>query len=350
MKILQILRTRSSSSLNVLFQSSRNYEVGVVIPCHNPGMVLTQAIERLDDNISQNYELVLVLDNCRKNEIQAITDYLELFKEKSSKLAKLSVVTTFINFYETRSDNEGFKILGEAKYVIELQADILIKEMNFDKKYLRALEKIPDLFAISGRGIQGFVTDYKPSFLKFLREFLQVIRKNNLLDDPKNNDSLVRSPRPPSIGSQVVLREQDFYEENFFGLFGENIESIIKNYDEVCLNLYLGHSIFRGPIFFDGRKLRELEFLNEKSHRLGNDDHEICSRAWVKMGWRVGYIPLEIESRLSWGATRRKKSAFELFSFMSMKFAVFKMRRESFLYSFGQDTFDGYPKEIIRNI
>ena len=336
--------------MDVLYQSTRSKEVGVLIPCHNPGQVLTQAIEHLDENISQNYELVLVLDNCTKNEIQTITDYLELFKEKSSKLAKLSVVTTFVNFYETRSDNKGFKILGETKYVIELQADILIKEKNFDVKYLRAFEKVPDLLAISGRGIQGFVTDYKPSFLNFLREILHLIRKNSLLDDRKNDDSLDRSPRPPSIRSQVVLRERDFYEENFFGLFGENIESRVRNYDEVCLNLYLGHSIFRGPIFFDSRKLRELEFLNEKSHRLGNDDHEICSRAWAQMGWRVGYIPLDIESRLSWGATRKKKNASELFSFMLMKFVVFNMKRESFLYSFGRDKFDGYPKEIIRNI
>jgi glycosyltransferase involved in cell wall biosynthesis len=336
--------------LDVLYQSSRKYDVGVLIPCHNPGIVLTQTIEHLDENISQNYELVIVLDNCTKNEIQAITDYLALFKEKSSKLAKLSVVTTFVNFYETRSDNKGFKMLAGTKYVIELQADILIKEKNFDKKYLRAFEKIPDLLAISGRGIQSFVTDYKPSFLKFLREILQVIRTNNLLEDGKNDDSLDRSPRPLSIRSQVVLRERDFYEENYFGLFGENIESRIRNYDEVCLNLYLGHSIFRGPIIFDSRKLSDLEFLNEKSHRLGNDDHEICSRAWAQMGWRVGYIPLELESRLSWGATRRKKNASELLSLMLMKFVVFRMKRESFLYSFGQDTFDGYPKEIIRNI
>ena len=40
--------------------------------------------------------------------------------------------------------------------------------------------------------------------------------------------------------------------------------------------------------------MRALGFLDETSHALGGDDHELAMRARAHYGWAVGYVPLHV--------------------------------------------------------
>jgi hypothetical protein len=341
---LGILKVRRFSTSDI--ENQRN-EVGVVVPCHNPGEILQNVMLDIDQNISQRYKMVLIMDKCTPHEIRRINSFIVKFVNQSEKLIELFVVKTRFNLFETRADNIGFSYLKESNYIFEIQADILIKEKNFDAKYIEAFKLRKDLFAVSGRGIQNYVNNYNP---KLPMKIKTLVKKGLYIIKP-DLDAL-KNEAKPKINyktGKLFLDPVEFIKQDIFGQYDNLIECEISNFDAVNRKLFIGESIFRGPICFDNEKLKTLGYLNEESHRLGNDDHEISLKAWVKHKWRVGYLPTKIESELTWGATRKKKKLLAKISFLNMKFSVYINRRKSFLYGASSllSELDLPPKEIL---
>jgi hypothetical protein len=57
------------------------------------------------------------------------------------------------------------------------------------------------------------------------------------------------------------------------------------------------------------RSLEELNYLDEQTFVLGDDEHDLFIRAWEQKKWRTAFCPVEVYSPLSWGSTRKARPA-----------------------------------------
>src|SRR5207244_13178927 len=64
--------------------------------------------------------------------------------------SRATIIRNRVPIYETACDNVGFS-LAETEIIIEIQADIQIREPAFDRLFLQALRTSPTPSAISGR-------------------------------------------------------------------------------------------------------------------------------------------------------------------------------------------------------
>jgi GT2 family glycosyltransferase len=71
--------------------------------------------------------------------------------------------------------------------------------------------------------------------------------------------------------------------------------------------VFLSHTVNRGPIVLRKSMLEELGYLDEATFVLGDDEHDLFYRAWTQKGWRTGFYPVEVYSPLNWGSTRRSR-------------------------------------------
>lgn len=314
----------------ILFSKEKSKsDIGVVVPAHNPGEIFESVLHSLDINISRHYKLVVIDDCSSKIESNNIRKVLENLVKGSSKLDLLVLYVSKTNLFETKSDNLGIETLMDCKYILEIQSDIVINEKNFDIKCLKAFDKYPDIFAISGRGCSNLDKDYRPRnpVIESLKYFF-LKNKNHLF---LSHEEIFDDATPH--------RSTDFYTVDSFGKIGLRIELedvILKETPNV---IYLMETIMRGPIFFRTESLLHFGLLNQRSHRLGNDDHELCLRLWNKTKMRSGYIPIGFTSELKWGASRKHKSLRDKLSYFIIKTIIYRNRKKSELWHLNDKRF-----------
>jgi GT2 family glycosyltransferase len=150
------------------------------------------------------------------------------------------------NIFEVLACNIGFKF-SHCKYSLNVQDDMVLGEKDFDKRLMKPFEALSNIFAVTARD---------------------------------------------AVDVKIVGEKIDYY--NGAGKDSHTPRNMFSIRD----------IINRGPILFDNEKLKELGYLNEYFYPMGQDDTEICLRAYRK-GWLVGSYGAEYESRMEWGHTRR---------------------------------------------
>jgi hypothetical protein len=225
----------------------------VVMPIHNQAGVISRVLSSIVMNTLGTYEMILILDGCTDTTKQEVTDWVNALNPPQN-LVKIYVHENPVGIFETSCDNQGF-ILSRGEYIVEIQADMQILSMGYNITLTTPLVIFEDLIAVSGRCCHG-------------------LNSNTTACDTGK-----------------------------VGLATEN-PHVLKSFE--CFNrLVMSHTVNRGPLVLRRSMVETLGYLDEAHYVLGDDEHDLFSRAWVEKKWRTGFVPVEVYSPQQWGSTRK---------------------------------------------
>ena len=224
----------------------------LVMPIHNQESIIGDVLLRLFINTEGLYEMFLILDGCTDGTREAV---LGMLSRSPNNLCKLTVVSLAEGIFETSCDNLGF-VNTTGRYIVEIQADMQILTPAYNRVLCTPLEVYADLIGVSGR--------------------------------------CCHTLSGPFIG---------------VGKTGTRVEQphIIPFSD--TNRIYMLHTVNRGPLALRRSMLEELNYLDEQTFVLGDDEHDLFIRAWEQKTWRTAFCPVEVYSPLSWGSTRKARPA-----------------------------------------
>ena len=248
----------------------------IVTPTFEHASSIADYLDATLRSASLPFHWIIVDDGSRDGTADRVEAWLAA--HPSPRIARATVIRNQQPMFETACDNIGFRV-AETDVVIEIQADIHVREPRFDALMIEALETSPKPSAISARCGHTFAA------LKPASPLSRLFRR--------------------STGDSV-------------GLCGRAIETphIV---DTIRGNLYRCETVNRGPWLVLKRDLERQGYLDERHFFLGNDDHDYHRRLFEAEGRRPLYVPMAIHAPLGLGANRRKRSGInkEIFDRLS---------------------------------
>lgn len=228
----------------------------IVMPIHNQERIIQRVLSSIADMTLGFYEMILIVDGCTDSTLVRVIEWVEAVNVPKY-LVRIRILENPQGIFETSCDNQGF-VLSRGKYIVEIQADMVMLTFGYNIILASPLEQYPDLIAISGRCCHR-------------------INQSQGIWAGKIGDS-VNKPH-------AVLQD--------FEGFGK---------------VFLSHTVNRGPLVLRRSMLEELGFLDEAHYVLGDDEHDLFARAWAHKIWRCGFVPVEVYSQLEWGSTRKQRT------------------------------------------
>jgi glycosyltransferase involved in cell wall biosynthesis len=248
----------------------------VVMPAFDHESGIQDSLEAAAINASLPFDCIVVDDGSGDRTVERAQWFFE--SRRASLLARATVVRNPVPVYETASDNLGFA-LAETEIIIELQADIQIREPGFDALFMRALATSPKPSAISGRCGQTF-------------------------------RSLCSRRGLPSL-----FRRQS---HEMVGLCGKAIETP-EVVNPIKGRIYRCETVNRGPWVLLKSDLERHGYLDECHFFLRNDDHDYHRRVFEAEGRRPLYVPMSLYAPLALGAERRRRTGVNRDVFNTLK-------------------------------
>jgi hypothetical protein len=166
----------------------------------------------------------------------------------------LLVFRSTLPLFETAADNLGF-FCARGEYVLEIQADMRMTEHGYNMRLLKPFENREwgsRMLGISGRCGHGLTHG----------------------EAVGRAGTLIEAPLPPGTRRDVF---------------------------------YVTETCNRGPLLLHRGKLVEMGFLDERHFFLDNSDHDLFARAFMERGYMCGYVPIDFESPLREGSTRKPR-------------------------------------------
>jgi glycosyltransferase involved in cell wall biosynthesis len=255
----------------------KDESVSVCLTIHNQenviGFVASSVIACVSENVK---EIICLFDGC--------TDKSEQIVRETFELGDIPVkYLTAPNVWEVRANNQVFKE-SSYPYILTLQDDMVLQEINFDQKMLKPFRQVDNLLGITNRNAQD--------------EYIQ------------NGKLLYRNVAGSDVNSP-------------------------KDY------LFIRDIIVRGPIMFDHVKLAEMNYLNDEFAPIYADDYDLCFRAWKEKNYVVGSYILDYMSPEAWGVTRKHNSAQHDFWYASA------MKNEKMIMERYADIMGGFHSQNI---
>jgi glycosyltransferase involved in cell wall biosynthesis len=247
-----------TSEIEILINKSYKNDkpfFSIVIPIHNQENIIQQNLQSILNNTTEYlYEIILIIDCCSDNTEERIITFITNVNDKLyAKLAKILILKSKIPLFETTCDNLGF-FCSQGDYILEIQSDMEITEYGYNMKLLTPFILNNDIIGISGRCCHSF-------------------------DQTKG-----------------------------IGKLGLDITKNLKELPNIDINsFYIGETCNRGPLLLNHSKLKELKYLDEVNYFLDNSDHDLFARAYFYKNWICGYVPINFNSPLENGSTRKPK-------------------------------------------
>tara|TARA_B100000073_G_scaffold347802_1_gene363408 strand:+ start:1281 stop:2087 length:807 start_codon:yes stop_codon:yes gene_type:complete len=217
----------------------------IVLTVHNKEKTISKILDKLIKNTSSNtIKLIIVLDGCTDASAYEIKRFFLLNK------TNLDVEIIFTeDIWETRANNIGLKKV-KTDFATIVQDDMLILQKNWDNTLLKNFYK-NHIFAISGRGAHNFSLN---------ENTFQVI--------------------------DLIGREYPLASRSIYGRFVGKLFAFLKPYWLYnFINFYAIRLVVnRGPLMLDMKKLKQLNFFDEKFAPFELDDVDLCCRAFKKFG------------------------------------------------------------------
>jgi glycosyltransferase involved in cell wall biosynthesis len=237
----------------------------IVMPTFNHESNVQDSLEAAATAASLPFDCIIVDDGSEDVTVERATSFFE--SRRHPLVTRATIIRNPVPVYETACDNLGFA-LAETEIVVEVQADIQIREPAFDALFLRAYSTSPAPSAISGRCGHTFGLLRSGGFLR----------------------SLTRRPSRESIG-----------------LCGKAIETP-EVIDPIRGQMYRCETVNRGPWAVFKSDLQRHGYLDERHFFQGNDDHDYHRRLFDAEGRRPLYVPLSLHAPLALGAVRRRRT------------------------------------------
>jgi glycosyltransferase involved in cell wall biosynthesis len=233
--------------------SDKTPTFSLVMPIHNQAGIVKNILTSLVINTLGSYEMILILDGCRDSTRQEVLDWIRE-TSRPANLYKIYVHENPTGIFETSCDNQGF-VISRGEFIVEIQADMQMLTMGYNLALAVPMVLFEDLIAVSGRCCHGLN-----------------------VKTPSHNVGKVgmKTDTPHGLPS--------------FDWFNRVV---------------LSHTVNRGPLALRRSMVEQLGYLDEEHYVLGNDEHDLFSRAWVGRQWRTGFVPVEVYSPQHWGSTRK---------------------------------------------
>lgn len=225
--------------------------MSIVMPIHNQSAIIAKNLESiLRMTTGNSYEMLLILDAC-SDSTESVVVSLFTSCVVPTLLTSVVVFRSPTPLFETACDNIGF-LCSRGKYILEIQADMEMTELGYNRKLLTPFLQIPTVIGVSGRCCESFTFRDGVGKLGFR----------------------VEHPLHPSIDR---------------GLF------------------YIYETCNRGPLLLDREKVRQLGYLDERNYFLNYSEHDLFARAYAYRQWICGYRPIEFSSPMGDGTTRKER-------------------------------------------
>lgn len=249
----------------------------VVTPVFDHSSILQGHMKSVAESASLPFDWIIIDDGSDDGTSETAKRFFE--SGHCGLASGATIISNRVPIYETACDNVGFT-LAETQIIIEIQADIQIREPAFDRLFLQALRTSPAPSAISGRCGHTFA---------FLRRRGNPLRR------------LFGEERKESVG-----------------LCGRSIETP-ERIDAIKGRTYRCETVNRGPWLLLKSDLEKHGYLDERFFFLGNDDHDYHRRLFDAEGRRPLYVPMSLYSPLHLGAARRRRRGVnrEVFEMLS---------------------------------
>ena len=215
----------------------------IILTVHNKENSICTILEKLIKNTSNNtVKLIIILDGCTDKTEAKIKNYLFLNKT----ILDIEIILTD-DIWETKANNIGLKKVI-TKYATIVQDDMLILQNNWDIKLLNNFLN-NQIFAVSGRAGHDF---------SFQENKFKVVN--------------------------LFGREYPFSNNSIFGKLVGKLIAIIKPYWLYKYFNFVAKRVVvnRGPLMFEMKKLKELNYFDEKFAPFELDDVDLCCRAYKK--------------------------------------------------------------------
>lgn len=345
------------------FGANRNeIDLSIVVPVFNQQLIITDVIETLLSSISLMSELIIIDDGSEDKSLSLILNYFDnCLASRFPNLIEVHLFSLRYSRFETYCDDFGIR-LSQARYCLEVQADMFVQDPGFDKRMVTLMQNFPDIAILSGRGVEpisSIIDSYQASLgtesAFFHSEFQFVRHRSRLWVKNKIKNKLhrflsksheVNSNNFEDTQNFELQGEQLFLDTGCAGRLGNLISLSPSLGDVLPPRVYLGETVMRGPLLIDKQKYLEMGGLNTDQFFLGFDDHDLCQRA-TNFRFRVGFSPVNFSSPLHLGATRKHRSALsELLIFVNI-LRVRKHRLKSPFWTAGQgNKSEHFPPEI----
>ena len=261
-------------------------DFSVIVSIHNQAPILKENLACLLATTMGLWELVLVFDDCSDDSLGVAMASLRqhvllLMSERENipllchglsdrdpawpqhqNMTATSMVAALIRarlvvqpspVWESSSDNIGLRSSSPRKYYVLVQPDMKVQEIGYNMFLTAPGELFPDIFAVSGRCAHN--ADGGGLIGRCGADVGQAM----------------------DVQQRTVLRRQAYLRD-------------------ICI---------RGPLALKADRVLALGFLDEHNFHLGEDDHELCLRAYNEHAWRCAFFAIDFFSPFQDGTTRK---------------------------------------------
>ena len=285
-------------------------EISVVLTVYNQEKIIEKVLNGIIVNSSLKIDLIIIDDASSDNTNKVIRNIVATLKEKNvENIAMIRLIKNKISRFETFCDDLGIRICS-CETVILIQSDMIISEFGFDKKMSSALSAYSDLIALSSRGVitlEPILSHYRITLGSDLAPAKSYLKFGlNLLF------KLFFKSRKPLEVSKVVDQKINDVDSYFLKNGSIEISSFLP-LGEDPRKIYIGQSIYRGPIILSKWKYLEIGGFNKKGFFQGFDDHGLSVSAFLLKKYRVGYVYISYLSPREFSTTSKKRSFLQSF-------------------------------------
>ncbi|MEQ4518739.1 glycosyltransferase family A protein [Pseudarthrobacter sp. B907] len=307
--------------------------VTYIIPVHNQAAIIKNNLQSILKCSSMLHEFIIIDDASTDGSDKQIAAWISSVSENSGLTTCITFIKTESDIFETACDSIGIQ-LAAGEFIIEVQSDMTLREHGFDRLMVNALTTNVDVFAVSGRGIH-------PISSVVGKQGPRAVLADKIRSATLRATSMLRSRRAyrPSPILFILCGEA--------GRLGEDINKPLVQAQGRRL-LYVGGSVMRGPLAFRRDEYEVLEGFDLECFFLGNDDHDLLSRAAGLLKKTGAYLPIAFDSPTNLGTTRQVRNESKEKRYQQLKRQFTIAAAKSYLESHGPRMPE--PKRSVRKI
>lgn len=261
----------------------------VSIPVKNQAQIIISVITTLIENTNQTFTIGLLFDNCDDESEQVCKDFFKANFRNFEKLSQVFFIRSLGDLFEATCENI-LLLFCKSPYFVSMQSDIYLADNSFFERSLKGFNKVPNLFALSGRAIIRLKHNSKfyrttSALVVGLRRLIEILKLKR---------------------KQKILGPY-FRGLNYFGDISDPPKTRMNFNSRELQTIFLGEAVIRGPIIWRSEIIKQLSGFNDVAHVLGRDECDMSLRA-INRGYVVGYLPTSSYSYKEMGTSRKERT------------------------------------------